>query len=87
MQAAKESGAAWDFLEDDLALGCLESACATMRSNKIEWFPQYGCAIRCVEGDALEGRAFQPEECAVHMVALDEWEAQIHRCGRYHCVI
>lgn len=79
VQEALDSGAPYEGLHDELHLSWLGSACDVLASRTVEWFPQYGCAVVCLQGGPQHGWTLEHEPCVLGVVALDEWTVQVHR--------
>lgn len=61
----------------------LAKAADRLCSNRVAWFPTFGCALLALQRLDEAGLDVQllPGHLALHLVCLDDWQFSMHRCA------
>ncbi|PNH10968.1 hypothetical protein TSOC_002218 [Tetrabaena socialis] len=80
---AHDGDAAWpDVPPEDMRV--LLAVAAALSSDRVAWFPKYGCALLALGGSLEDGAPAdddvrpRPEHLDLQLVALDEWAFRMH---------
>lgn len=70
----------WPGLAAD-SLVALQAAIAVMLSDKLTWFPEFGCALLALGKVGAHATDSRPDLDAltIHLLCLDSWKFKIHR--------
>lgn len=64
-------------------LQALIAAADIIKTDRISWFPKFGCALIALSSpepdDSDIGLSVRLEELSLHLVALDSWKFYMHR--------
>lgn len=82
MDVSNQSGLqkVWPGLAAD-SLVALQAAISVMLSDKLTWFPEFGCALLALGRVGPHGPDSRPDldALSIHLLCLDSWKFKIHR--------